>query len=86
MSRVLPDDYDRDPGRFAANVQATGRFLARQDIPPDVAERVAAEGSRRIADIGGGTGRLAPGPPRPAANRSQARWGPSPAAWIWSPP
>lgn len=57
--RALPTDYDSDPDRFAANQLATRRFLARQDVHPDVARRFADEGRHRVVDLGGGNGVLA---------------------------
>ncbi|WP_052745842.1 class I SAM-dependent methyltransferase [Allosalinactinospora lopnorensis] len=56
---VLAGDYDEDPDRFAANQRATERFLARNDVHPDVAERFAAEARHLVVDIGGGNGTLA---------------------------
>ena len=57
--RVLPSDYDDDPGRYAANQLATRRFLGRQDIHPEVARRFANDGRHLVVDIGGGNGTLA---------------------------
>ena len=56
---ALPSDYDCDPGRFAANQLSTRRFLARQDVHSDVAQRFADEDIHRVVDIGGGNGALA---------------------------
>jgi SAM-dependent methyltransferase len=57
--QALPSDYDNDPDRFATNQLATRRFLARQDVHPDVAQRFTSEHLHRVADIGGGNGVLA---------------------------
>ena len=57
--RVLPNDYDSDPDRFATNQLVTRRFLAGHDVHPDVAGRFADEQLRQVVDIGGGNGVLA---------------------------
>lgn len=57
--RTLPNDYDSDPGRFAANQLATRRWVRRQDVHVDAAQRLADDGCRIVADIGGGNGTLA---------------------------
>jgi SAM-dependent methyltransferase len=56
--RVLPCDYDSDPGRFAATL-ASQAAAGLADVHGQVADRFAAEGCRLIADIGGGNGTLA---------------------------
>jgi SAM-dependent methyltransferase len=59
IGRTLPDDYDSDPGRFAAN-QAVNRLYSRRgDIHPAVAKRMAMEGCELVLDVGGGNGVLA---------------------------
>jgi SAM-dependent methyltransferase len=59
FGRTLPDDYDSDPGRFAANQAATGLYSMRGDIHPAVAKRMATEGCELVLDLGGGNGVLA---------------------------
>jgi SAM-dependent methyltransferase len=56
--RVVPCDYDSDPGRFAAT-QASRDRAGLADVHEQVAERFAAGGCRLVADIGGGNGTLA---------------------------
>ncbi|WP_232661634.1 class I SAM-dependent methyltransferase [Pseudonocardia sp. TRM90224] len=56
--RVLRNDYDTDPARWAANQQATSRFVAR-DIHADVADGFAAHTAGPVLDVGGGNGVLA---------------------------
>ena len=51
---VLPNDYDRDPGRFLVTEQRP-----HDDVHPVVAARFAAAGARTVLDVGGGSGRLA---------------------------
>ena len=50
---VMPNDYDRDPGRFLA----TGEY-PHDDVHPYVAARFARAGARLVLDVGGGDGRL----------------------------
>jgi SAM-dependent methyltransferase len=57
--RVLPADYDSDPGRFAANQAATAAFSCRGDVHPAVARRLAEAGCALVLDVGGGNGVLA---------------------------
>jgi SAM-dependent methyltransferase len=52
--RVLPDDYDSDPGRFLSTEKHP-----HDDVHPGVAARFAAAGARTVLDVGGGHGRLA---------------------------
>jgi SAM-dependent methyltransferase len=52
--RVLPNDYDSDPGRFLS----TGKH-PHDDVHPYVAARFSAAGVRTVLDVGGGNGRLA---------------------------
>jgi len=56
---AVPVDYDDDPGRFAANQEATARFVGRADVHAGVADTLAGRGCRRVVDIGGGNGLLA---------------------------
>jgi len=51
---VLPNDYDRDPGRFLST-----DGYPHDDVHSYVAARFAAAGARRVLDVGGGHGRLA---------------------------
>lgn len=51
---ALPNDYDRDPGRFLATERRP-----HADVHPVVAARFAAAGARTVLDVGGGSGRLA---------------------------
>jgi 2-polyprenyl-3-methyl-5-hydroxy-6-metoxy-1,4-benzoquinol methylase len=55
----LTPDFDSDPGRFAANQAATRLFSAAGDVHGPVADRLAALGSGRVLDLGGGNGTLA---------------------------
>jgi SAM-dependent methyltransferase len=57
--RALRADYDRDPGRFAANQAATDEFSRLGDVHGPVARRLAATGTATVLDLGGGTGTLA---------------------------
>jgi SAM-dependent methyltransferase len=57
--RALRADYDRDPGRFAANQAATAGFSRVGDVHGPVARRLAGTGVTRVLDLGGGTGTLA---------------------------
>jgi SAM-dependent methyltransferase len=59
VGRTLPDDYDSDPGRFAANQAANRLYSRRGDIHPAFAERLAMEGCELVLDLGGGNGALA---------------------------
>ena len=52
---VLRSDYDSDPQRFLSSE----RYPPREDVHPAVAERFAAVGARTVADVGGGSGKLA---------------------------
>lgn len=52
--RVLPNDYDADPGRFLST-----EAHPHDDVHPYVAARFAAAGARIVLDAGGGNGRLA---------------------------
>ncbi|MFD0856074.1 class I SAM-dependent methyltransferase, partial [Actinomadura adrarensis] len=56
---LLPGDYDDDPGRFAANQEATRRFSRVGDVHPVVVRRFADETCGSVVDIGGGNGVLA---------------------------
>ena len=51
---AVPNDYDRDPGRFLVTEQRP-----HDDVHPVVAARFAAAGARTVLDVGGGSGRLA---------------------------
>jgi SAM-dependent methyltransferase len=51
-------DYDRDPGRFRANVAAVERYGLASDVHGDVARRLAEEGLSPALDLGCGEGRL----------------------------
>ena len=51
---VVRSDYDSDPQRFLSSEQ-----YPPEDVHPAVAERFAAAGARTIADVGGGSGKLA---------------------------
>lgn len=51
---VLPNDYDRDPGRFLSSERHP-----HDDVHPYVARRFAAAGARTVLDVGGGNGKLA---------------------------
>jgi SAM-dependent methyltransferase len=59
LGRTLPDDYDSDPARFAANQAANRLYSQRGDIHPAVAKRMAMEGCALVLDVGGGNGVLA---------------------------
>jgi SAM-dependent methyltransferase len=59
VGRTLPDDYDTDPARFAANQAANRLYSLRGDIHPAVAKRMAMEGCELVLDLGGGNGVLA---------------------------
>jgi hypothetical protein len=49
-------DFDDDPERFAANQAATQQFSVGGDVHPVVADRLAALGTGRVLDLGGGNG------------------------------
>lgn len=53
---ALPPDYDADPSRWRSSDPAWQVF---GDVHEPVAERLAAEGSSPVLDVGGGQGRLA---------------------------
>lgn len=53
-----PYDYDENPKRFRANVQAVNKYSLVGDLHEKVAERIASENLRPILDIGCGEGRL----------------------------
>jgi hypothetical protein len=57
--RALEADFDRDPGRFAANQLATQTFSLIGDIHDQVADRLAKITIGPILDLGGGNGSLA---------------------------
>jgi SAM-dependent methyltransferase len=57
-SGVLTPDFDRDPGRFAAN-QAATRLFSTGDVHGLVADRLSAFDAGRVLDLGGGDGTLA---------------------------
>jgi len=61
MPTVVPLDYDADPERFLANwpIQAELREQPTGDVHPMVAQRFAAAGATRVADVGGAHGKLA---------------------------
>jgi SAM-dependent methyltransferase len=67
-ARPAVSDYDRDPGRFRANVVAVERYGLAADVHEDVARRLAAEGLAPVLDLGCGEGRLV----RPARARGLA--------------
>ncbi len=52
---VLRSDYDSEPQRFLSSE----RYPPRDDVHPHVAERFAQAGARTVADVGGGSGKLA---------------------------
>jgi SAM-dependent methyltransferase len=52
-------DFDRDPGRFAANQLATQNFSMVGDVHDRVAHRLARTTAGPILDLGGGNGTLA---------------------------
>lgn len=56
---ALAADYDADPGRFAANQEATARFSQAGDVHAPVAERLSRAGLSPVLDLGGGDGLLA---------------------------
>jgi SAM-dependent methyltransferase len=55
---ALVADYDSDPGRFAANQEATARYSLVGDVHPFVAARFAEEHCQLVLDVGGGNGTL----------------------------
>ena len=57
--RPLIPDFDDDPERFAANQAATQQFSLAGDVQQPVADRLAACGTGRVLDLGGGNGMLA---------------------------
>lgn len=57
--RALASDYGDDPGRFAANQDATARYSTAGDVHGPVARRLAASGVGTVLDLAGGTGTLA---------------------------
>jgi SAM-dependent methyltransferase len=57
--RGLEADFDRDPGRFAANQLATQNFSMIGDVHDQVADRLAKITIGPILDLGGGNGTLA---------------------------
>jgi SAM-dependent methyltransferase len=57
--RALEADFDRDPGRFAANQLATQTFSMTGDVHDQVADRLAKITIGPILDLGGGNGKLA---------------------------
>jgi SAM-dependent methyltransferase len=59
VRRALEADFDRDPGRFAANQLATQTFSMIGDIHDQVADRLAKITIGPILDLGGGNGSLA---------------------------
>ncbi|MBN1643032.1 MAG: class I SAM-dependent methyltransferase [Anaerolineae bacterium] len=52
-------DYERDPERFRANVEAVRRYGLEGDVHEAVARRLAAEGLAPVLDLGCGEGRFA---------------------------
>jgi SAM-dependent methyltransferase len=57
-SSPVPPDYDHDPGRFFANVDAARRFGLVQDVHESVALRFAALHASPVLDLGCGEGRF----------------------------
>jgi SAM-dependent methyltransferase len=55
----LIPDFDDDPERFAANQAATRQLSVAGDVHRPVADRLAALGTGRVLDLGGGNGTLA---------------------------
>ncbi len=53
-----PCDYDENPERFRANVQAVTKYGLVGDVHEKVAERIARENPGLVLDIGCGEGRL----------------------------
>ena len=54
--RPLAADFDRDPGRFAANQLVSQKFAILGDVHDQVADRFAEITSGPILDLGGGNG------------------------------
>jgi SAM-dependent methyltransferase len=57
--RPLIPDFDDDPERFAANQASTQQFSVAGDVHRQVADRLAAQDTGRVLDLGGGNGTLA---------------------------
>jgi SAM-dependent methyltransferase len=57
--RVVPPDYDRDPGRFRLARSVLRRHARAGDVHVLVAQRLIAEGSTPVLDVGCGEGELA---------------------------
>jgi SAM-dependent methyltransferase len=57
--RVVPPDYDRDPGRFRLARFVLRRHARSGDVHELVAQRLIAEGSTPVLDVGCGEGELA---------------------------
>jgi SAM-dependent methyltransferase len=57
--RVVPSDYDRDPGRFRLARSVLRRHAGVDDVHSRVAQRLIAEGSTPVLDVGCGEGELA---------------------------
>src|SRR5918994_6758 len=57
--RVVPPDYDRDPGRFRLARSVLRRHARSGDVHELVAQRLIAEGSTPVLDVGCGEGELA---------------------------
>ncbi|MBV7338391.1 class I SAM-dependent methyltransferase [Chloroflexi bacterium TSY] len=58
QTKGIPSDYDTNPERFRANVQAVEQYGLAQDVHEEVADRLAAENLTPILDLGCGEGRL----------------------------
>lgn len=56
--KAIPLDYDKNPDRFRANVKAVDRYALEGDVHEAVAERLVAESSGLILDLGCGEGRF----------------------------
>jgi SAM-dependent methyltransferase len=59
MRRPLPPDYDRDPGRFRTARSVMRQHARAADVHERVAQRLIAEGSVPVLDVGCGEGELA---------------------------
>jgi SAM-dependent methyltransferase len=57
--RVVPPDYDRDPGRFRLARSVLRRHARAGDVHELVAQRLIAEGMTPVLDVGCGEGELA---------------------------
>ena len=57
--RVVPPDYDRDPGRFRLARSVLRRHARAGDVHELVAQRLIAEGLTPVLDVGCGEGELA---------------------------